>query len=883
MTPRRLFHRVLALVRRDRLERELQGEIAAHLEMAERDAVARGLSPAEARLEARRQFGGVDQVQELHRDARSVRWLDHAARDARHAVTTLGRDRGFAALAIGVLALGIGATTAMFSLVDGVLFKPLPFPSPERIVRVWETPTTTTSNSTTTRTFIELVRQTRVFEALSAESQSSATVDAHGVPVRLTGRYVSADHFTVFGVQPALGRAFHQDEDQPGHDRVLILSHAAWRTHFGADPGIIGRDLRLDNVPYRVIGVLPPGVFDRQRARPLEEPASFWRLNGFTEQELSMGAHWLNPVGRLKPGVTLAEADADVKAVRARIADLMPPWKQQWSIAVEPFDRLLIGDRLRQAIYVALGAVVLVLLIACANVTNLLLTRSAARQKELAVRAALGAGRARIAAQLLVESLVLGLAGGVAGVGVAAVLMRVAIPLLPAMPFTADVVLDLRVLAFATAIAVGAAVLVGMLPAIRSSRGAAAEALNAASRGSSGAHDATRRTIVAVEVAVSVVLLCGASLLFQSLARLRQVDVGARLDGVVTMSVDLPRDRYPSGNALAAFYPVLAERVQAVPGVLSASIAGDVPLEGTGGENLLLPGREERVLVRFKRADHAYFATLGVPVTNGRGFTAADRIGAPYVVVINEALASRLRERFGMQDPIGQLVDLPALGFGPDRRASMTVVGVVGNERVRSDLRAPAEEVAYVPMAQAPRMQVKLAVRTRGDAAAAVPAIREAVRDADPGLALADIRTMDEIWRGSLSGLTEPAWLVSAFAVVSAVLAAIGVYGVLAHAVAQRRREIGIRMALGARRDDVVRLVMRGTLATVAIGLAAGVAGAAALSRLMQSLLFEVSALEPMAFVVGAAAMVLIAAAAAFVPARRAAGVDPSSALRSEG
>ena len=883
MSVRRLVHRLVALVRQDRLDRELDDEVSAHLELAERDLVARGLTPAEARVEARRAFGAILPMRERHRDDRSVRWLENAAADARYGLAGLARRPGFALVAVSVLALGIGATTAMFSLVDAVLLKPLPFPEPERIVRIWETPTPTTSNSTTTRTFVELQRQSQAFEALSAESASTATVVVNGEPIRLTGRYVSADHFAVFGVQPMIGRGFRRDEDQAGAAKVVLLSHAAWQQHFGGDPGILGRDLRLDNEPHQVIGVLPPGVFDRQRGRPLEEPASFWRLNGFDEGELAASMHWLNPIGRLKPGVTLAQAQQDVLAVRARIADTIPAWKRDWTMTVEPFDRLLVGDRLRQSIYVTLGAVVLLLLIACANITNLLLAQGVSRRHEIAVRAALGAGRGRIAAQLLVETLVLGLLGGVAGVGLAALLVRVGVPLLPPIPFTAETTLDLRVLAFAALTALTVSALVGVLPALRGTAGSAAAALNTASRGVAGGHDRTRRTIVAAEVAVSVVLICGAFLLTKSLLRLQQVDVGARLDHVITMSLDLSHDRYPDGTALAAFYPAVVERVRAIPGVVSAAISGDVPLEGTGGENLRMPGNEERLLVRFKRADADYFGTLGIPVIAGRGFSPDDRAGTPYVAVVNEALARQLADRFGLVDPVGQAVDLPALGFGRDRRASMIIVGIVGNERVQADLRAPADAVAYVPIAQAPRMWVKLAVRTHADAAAIVPAVREAVRQIDDRLALADVRTMEQIWTGSLAGLRAPVWFVGSFAAVSAVLAALGLYGVLSHAVAQRRREIGIRMALGARAHDVLSLVARSTLAMVGVGLVVGLIGAAVVTRAARSLLFEVSALEPGAFVFGVAAMAVVALLAAVLPARRATRVDPALALRREG
>ncbi len=882
MVKRRLA-RLIALVTARRLDRELDDEVIAHLELAEHDARARGIDPAEARRDALRRFGGIEQMKEAHRDDRSARWIENFFKDVRYGIAGLRREPGFAFVAIGVLALGIGANTAMFSIVDGALLKPLPFPDPDRIVRVMEAPTPTTTNSTTTATFEALKTYSRSFEAMSAESLSTATVMITGEPTRLNGRYVSADHFTVFGLQPFIGRMFRADEDQAGAAKVLILSHAAWQTYFGADPGILNRDLRLDNEPHRVIGVLPPGAFDRDRARPLQEPASFWRLNAFTAEERAASSHWLNPVARMKPGVSIEQAHADLLAVRAQIAGTIPAWKKDWSISIEPFERRLVGDSLRQSIYIALGAVVLVLVIACANLTNLLLSRGAARQKEIAVRAALGAGRGRLIAQMLTESLVLGALGGAAGVGLAAFLIRVVVPVLPLdLPFTAELSLNLRVLAFASAIALVVSAIVGVLPALRLSAGPSAAALNTVARGSSGQHDRLRRIIVGAEVAISLVLICGSVLLFKSLLRLQNVDIGARIENVLTMAIDLPWARYPDGHHWAAFYPRLIERVRAIPGLAAASISGDVPLEGTGGENLRLPGRDERLLVRFKRADAAYFLTMGIPVRSGRTFTPEDRVGTPYVVVVNDALVARLRDTFGIQQPLGASVDLPVLGFGRDRRSTMTIVGVIANERVRSDLREPNDPIAYVPIAQAPRMQIKLAVRTQGEALAVLPSIREAIRQIDPELALADIRTLEQIRSGSLSGLRQPVWAIGIFAALSALLAALGLYGVVAHTVSRQRREIGIRMALGASSADVLSMVVRNVMVTIALGLAAGLAGSYAVTRVTKSLLFEVSPLDPLAFLTAAGAMTLVATLAALIPAGRATQVDPTTALRSE-
>jgi predicted permease len=406
--------------------------------------------------------------------------------------------------------------------------------------------------------------------------------------------------------------------------------------------------------------------------------------------------------------------------------------------------------------------------------------------------------------------------------------------------------------------------------------------LHDASRGSSGAHDGVRRAIVAAEVALSLVLICGSVLLVKSLARLQQVEIGVDTSHVVTMSVDLSRERYPTRSHLTAFYREVVERLEGAPSIESASVSGDIPLEGTGGEYLLIPGREDRLLVRFKRADSGYFTTMRIPVIEGRSFTAQDNAGAPLVTVVNDALARRIEAFYGVKAAPGMVVDLPLLGGGQTRRTRMEVVGIIGNEKIHSDLRVEQDPVAYVPMAQAPRLQVKLSARTLNDPAAAVPMIRSIVREIDPMLALADIRTMEQVRHRSLSGLKEPAWLIAIFAALSALLAALGLYGVVSHSVSQQRREIGIRMALGARGNDVIALIVQNVMVTIVAGVIVGLAGAAALTRVTTSLLFEVSALDPIAFSAAGVTMAAVGVLAAVIPASRATRVDPTTALRSE-
>jgi putative ABC transport system permease protein len=876
MKPRWAAARLLALFRKRTLERELEEEILAHFEQAEIDALAAGMTPEEARRAARRSFGGIEQMKEEHRDRRSFPWIENLVRDFRYGLAALTRDPGFAAIVVGLLALGIGSSTAMFSVVNAVLLKPLPFPDPERMVRVWESPTPATRNGTTTLTFLDWKRQSDIFEALSVDTPTRAAVDTtDGHPERLSGKLVSADYFRVFGVKPCIGRTFAAGEDQPGAAPVLVISYSLWQSRFGGDPDVLKRDWKLDGQPHRVIGVLPPGSFDR-------DEAVFWKPLIFAPKQLNRIQHMYSVVGRLRAGVSLGQAQAKMNLLRGSLAAALANYKD-WGFAVDPFARSLVGDTLRRSIRLAFGAVLMVLLITCANIANLVLAKGAARQKEIAVRAALGAGRGRLIAQLLTESLVLCLLGSAAGIVMAYLLLKAAAPVVASsLPFTADLSLDPRVLGFAAGAATAVLILAGLLPSLKTSFNKLSNSLNLAPRGSSGSSAAMRRTIVVGEVAISVVLICGAALLFKSLAKLQQVDVGVRIHHVITMSTDLPPAAYPVPGSATAFYDAVVERLRSVPGVEQASVTHKLPLQGAGwGEGMAMPGMKQFFNVGLKPVDPWYFSTMGIPLESGRGIEDRDRAGAPLVTVINQELARHLSSQFGVANPVGRTVRIAVPGYGsiPESVVNVQIVGVIRSEQT-SELQEPQRRIAYMPLDQVPQRDIKLVVRTLIEPSALMPGIREAVRHVDANLALADVRTMEQVKERSMLWAKQPTWVVGAFAGVAALLAALGLYGVLAHAVTQQRREIGIRMALGARQRDVLSYVLRGAILMLLVGLAAGLAGAFALTRVAKSLLYNVSPLDPVALSFACVLMALVGMLAAWIPASRAVRVDPIEVLR---
>jgi putative ABC transport system permease protein len=886
---RRQLARVAALLRVRRMDADLDAEIQAHLDLAERDARARGLSSDEARREARRRFGGIAGIREAHRDRRGVRWIESFLTDFRYGLSSLFRRPGFSMVAIGVLGFGVGTTTVMFSLVDSVLLRPMPYPDPDRIVRLWEAPAPGKINQTTNGFFDEWRRRSESFDAMAASRAAHITATIGGDPVRLSGVLATADYFNVFGVHAAIGRTFAPDDDQPGHEHVLVLSHAAWQARFGGDAAAVGRQVIVDNSAYRVIGVLPAGSFDREPTRSgPNEVADFWMPLAFTADDLTRGEHQNDVVARLRAGVRLAQAQQDLLAVQAGLVDRLPPSQKNSSVVVEPFDLRLVGDGLRRTLWLSFGAVGAVLLITCANIASLLLARGTTRRREMAVRAALGASRGRLITQLLTETLALCAVAGLGGVAVASFLIHAAVPFLPPdVPSYVDVTLHPRALAFASIVVFGATLLVGIVPSLRASAGVITSAMNAGSRGSSAPHRRIHHVIVIGEVAASMVLVSGAILLSASLAKLQRTDVGARVDRILTLSVDLAPSDYPAPERAVRFMDDAMAAVQAVPGVTAASVSSDIPLGGSGGEGLTVAGQTTRVLVRFKRVDAGYFTTFGIPITEGRGILRDDRPGAPRVVVVNATLAKRLRETFSFADVIGRTVTLPALTYDErlgSPREDFRIVGVVGNERIRRDLRQPLgqEEAVYVALAQAPKRSLKISVLTSGDPLASWASVRNALRTADSRLAIGDVETMAQVKSGSVSGVAAPAWLLSAFAAIALLLAALGLYGVLAHSVAQQRREIGIRLALGATPRDVRRGVAGQALVMMAIGLAAGFAGALAFARVTSSLLFEISPFDPSSFGGAAAIMLTAGLAAAVVPALRASRVDPTLALRAD-
>jgi putative ABC transport system permease protein len=867
-------------VRKPHLELELEDEIQAHLELAEEDAIGRGLSPEEARRDARLRFGGIEQMKEEHRDRRGIRWMETLLRDFRCGIASLRRAPGFTVVIVGVLAVGIGGTVAMFGVVDAVLLKPLPFPEPDRIVQVWEAPRPGVVNSTTAPQFLAWKRLGTLFDAMGAEQPTSAALNDKNGPTRVAGKLVTAEYFKVFATSMALGRSFRAEEDQPGAAPVLILSHSAWRTDFGADPEILHRRVILDGNSYQVIGVLEPGAFDRDETK-------FWRPLVFTPDELKSPIHWLTVYGRIRRAGTVIQAREQMRSVYASLlANSLMDEDRAGTIAVERLSRLLAGDDLRREIAIAFSGIFIVLLIACANVANLLFARGAARKTELAVRAALGAGRGRLVSQLLTECLALCVLGGAAGIAAAYVLIHIATPLLSqALPFTAEVRINARVLVFAAAVVLGVSLITGAFPAFEASLGNLTDTLKHISRGSSALRMGVRRAIVIAEVALSLVLVCGALLLFRSLQKLERLDTGIRIENLITASINLPEQAYGTPQKAALFYEVLSQRLRSMPGIARVGISTFLPLQWiSNGEGIFIPGTEKPVLIRCKRVDAGYFQALEIPVLMGRGINDRDRLGSSPVVVINQALVARLADVAAIKDPVGKMVRLTSSDYLGQQSvmSDVQIVGVIRSERTASP-GAPDPPVVYVPIAQSPNPEIKFLIRSKRDLAGVVGSIRRAVREVDPSLPLADVATMQQIRDNTLSPISRPTSLISGFAFVAVLLAAIGLYGLISHSVTQQRKEIGIRMALGAQSSDVLSQVLRGALGLVVGGIVFGLLGTFALTRMMTSLLFEVSPLDPLALAAGCISTMMIGLRAGFLPAHRAAQVDPAAILRDAG
>jgi putative ABC transport system permease protein len=804
--------------------------------------------------------------------------------DLRFGLRNLKKSPGFTAVALLTLAIGIGANSAIFSCVDGVLLKPLPYRDADRILRVLEKPPGGLRNGISALNYLDWQKQNNVFEYMAAQTGGSVTLSGISEPVQLRGARVSAHYFDIFGIKAALGRTFLPGEDELGKEHVAVLSHRLWESQFGADPGIIGRKLILDGQPTIVIGVLPAGgVFDRAYSQ-------IWRPLAFEPQNLTRNFHWLTSFAILKPGVTLAQARSQMDAIGAHIAKDYPDSNKGWGVIAERYADVIVGPDQRRALWILMSAVGMVLLIGCANLANLTMARAATREREVAVRAALGAGRWRLMRQFLTESVLLSVSGGVLGllVGYAVmVALRLAIPPF-SMPREVDVVMDGRVLLFTLAISVLTGIFFGLAPAIQAARHNVAGVMKEGGRGSTtGSARRRRSALVVAEVALAFVLLAGAGLLLRSFQRLLAVDAGFDSSNVITMGLPIPAKRFADPMQLNGYLREVVLRIQALPGVREAALTTALPLQSWGyGMPFQIAGqpfkdRANRPACFFKMVSPSYFHALGIRLRKGRALSQLDVKGGPPVTVINETMAKRY---FADQDPLGQRILIQEIipgrtELGPE--IPWQVVGVIADEKING-LNDDRSAGVYVSNEQSPNYGVALLARTATNPLALEHAIRTAINGIDKDQALTDVRTLERIKTESVASSRLAATLLGIFASVALLLAAMGIYGVMSYAVVERTHEIGIRGALGASKGNVLRLILGGGMALMAIGVIIGLAASLGLTRLLESLLFGVGAHDPGTLAAVAIVLGSIALLACYLPARRAAKVDPAIALRYE-
>jgi predicted permease len=875
---RELLFRLQSLFRRRKIESGLSEEIESHLQLATEANIATGMSPHEARHAALREFGGVEQIKEHYRDQRGFRWADELHGDIRFAMRSLRKSPGFTAVAVLTLALGSGACTAIFSVVNGVLLRPLDYPEPERLVVLREQQLPGFREfSLSPPNYRDWEDELKSFERIAAYAGAALNLTGSGEPQRLNAVRATGHYFDVFRIRPTLGRTFLPDDDIPGKDKVVVLSHPFWQRVYGGEAGAVGRTLQLNGEPYTVIGIAPPGFGSANHAE-------LWVPIAFRPRDLAnenRGARFLNVVARLKPGVTIAQADAELKLLAARLANQYPETNKNWTAFTAALADFTVRD-VRTVLYTLLGAVGCVLLIVCANIANLLLARAVARNREISLRAALGASRGRLIRQLLTESLLLALLGGVAGLLLAQWGLDALLALAPAtLPRVADIQLDSTVLVGSLALSLLTGIAFGLAPAWLGARTDVNEALIQASRGHTDgrARSGLRNTLVVIEVALALVLLAGAGLLVRSFIALGRVDPGFAPEHAVVLRLSLPAQKYARPEQQVAFADALLARVGGVPGVKSAGIVHSFPLLFNFTQSFMVEGRPrpkdaELPTTNDYSATPGYFQAMGIRLVRGRLFTERDDANAPRVVLVNETLA---REQFPNEDPIGKRINITR---GPE--SWREIVGIVSDVKQRGLDKATPNET-YLPFAQVPFTNQNLVVRANGSALAIAGALRPAVYAVDKDQPIGGITPLTEIMADSVARQRFAMTLLTLFAIVALVIAAVGIYGLMAYTVTRRTSEIGIRMALGAQRADVLGLVFAQGGRLVGLGLLLGLGTALLGTRLIDaSILFKTDARDPFTFGTITLLLAVVATLACLLPALRATKVNPLLALRTE-
>jgi len=890
MTLRRFWDvcllRLRSLFGKGRVESELARELRFHFDQQVRENIARGLPADEALYAAMRSMGGVVQIQEECRDMRRTDHLETVWNDLRYAARILSRTPGFTSVIVLTLALSIGANSAIFSVIEGVLLRPLPFVHSERIVRIFFNSDTYPKFPINPNDFRDFRARNRTFDSIAAITRQDVQLSGVGEPVMLRAFEVTAGYFRVLGFAPARGREFTTTDELPEHGRLAILSDRFWRAKFAADRDIVGRSITLNATTFTVVGIMPPGVQhpgNSYHAVPDGDTVDVWYPFTFEGDPNQRGSHFMDAIGRLKPGVSAEQANTDLNAVLAQLKKEHPS-EQGWRIYLVPLYREMVG-RTEHMLYVLLGAVGLLLLIACVNAANLLLARSSVRQREIAVRSALGAARTRIIRQLLTESLLIALSGAALGALLAVGGVRALVVLLPpGFPRAGEIHLNLTVFAFTLLVALLTGLLFGIVPALAASRTDIQQSLREGGRASTGGRRQLRlRDILVVgETALACVLLIAAGLMLHSFVNLMRADPGFQPQQVLTASISLPRAQYKTPPQIRQFYMHLSKTMASLPGVRSAGVGTDLPWTGydenTGFD---VEGRSARAndnnSARYHAASPDYFRTLGVPLLHGRFFTAHDNADAENVLIVNAAMANFY---WPGENAVGKRI---TFDDHPKDKDWFRVVGVVGDVKDQAD--SPSGHPAFWwSMAQLPGTfrDMSIGVRSAGDPAYLTGQLRLALRQLDPGLALADVRLMNQIADEGVSSQRFALFLVGLFAVLALMLATIGMYGIISYSVSQRMQEFGMRMALGAKPWDLMRLILGQGAKRALVGAVIGLVGAAAFARLLGSLLYGVSGADPLTFVSVAVLALVTALLACYLPARRASGADPMHSLRAE-